>query len=221
MFGLFGPRPPIGTWDKAWVEWRLRWLADRFGIDRLRNARVVVPTEEFSPTEALNDPAAVREWLDRICRQMGVNPDTLALEVRPDRDAPEADGRHPIGDRSRIVIAESQVATPSDLLATLAQEVAHKLLLQNGFDLTDAALVADLLAVYLGGGLLLVNSPLRAATGSSGGGHPWSVAKPGRLTGITASYALAVCAFVRGEDRPPWAAHLRTDAAVTLKAGRA
>ena len=49
MFGLFGPRCPIGTLEKTWTESRMCWLADRLGIDRLLKADVLIPTVECFP----------------------------------------------------------------------------------------------------------------------------------------------------------------------------
>jgi hypothetical protein len=43
MFGWFVPKCPLNTREK-WTEDRMRWLADRFGIDRLLSAKVVLPS---------------------------------------------------------------------------------------------------------------------------------------------------------------------------------
>ena len=155
---------------------------------------------------------------------MGVNPATLTLEVRPDADMPGAAGLYQVGDRSHILIAESKLGTPPELLGTLAHEVAHELLLKGKHltaDTSDHELVTDLLPVYLGTGVLLANATVRVSSETSGGWHFWSISKQGYLSSITLGYALAVFAFVRGEEQPAWANHLRTDAAVTLKAGLA
>ncbi|MBX9626456.1 MAG: hypothetical protein K2X82_21830 [Gemmataceae bacterium] len=60
MLGWLFPRCPVGTVDKAWVERRMRWLAGRFGADRLRRAVVVRPTPEFFP-----DPYDAEGWTRR------------------------------------------------------------------------------------------------------------------------------------------------------------
>jgi HEAT repeats len=60
---------------------------------------------------------------------------------------------------------------------------------------------------------------VQSTSTSSGNLHSWSISRQGYLNSIVLGYALAVFAYVRGEDRPQWARHLRTDAAVTLRAG--
>ena len=48
MFGLFAPRCPLETAEKAWVERRMSWLADRLGLERMLKAPAVVPTDEIA-----------------------------------------------------------------------------------------------------------------------------------------------------------------------------
>ncbi len=33
LFGWFAPAAPVGPRQKAWVEVRMGWLADEFGLD--------------------------------------------------------------------------------------------------------------------------------------------------------------------------------------------
>jgi hypothetical protein len=222
MLGWFRPKCPLATCEKTWVEWRMRWLAEQFGIDRLLHAPVILPTEEFFPAELAVGRNGAKACLVRMCGYMGVDPAAVEMEVRPDDDMPGAAGLYQIGEQSIIILAESQLSHPPQLLATLAHELAHELLLKGGH-LTQATRdheqVTDLLPVFLGTGIFLANATVKFASTSDGAMHSWSIARQGYLSSITLGYALAVFAFVRGEDRPPWAAHLRTDAAVTLRAG--
>lgn len=50
MFGLLEPTLPVSLAEKHWIESRMCWMADTFGISRLRNATVVLPTPDFSRT---------------------------------------------------------------------------------------------------------------------------------------------------------------------------
>jgi hypothetical protein len=222
MFAWFGPRCPLATGEKAWVEWRMRWLADRFGLDRLRTARVVLPTEEFFPARLAGDQAGARECLDRMCGYMGVDPTAVTLEVVADDDMPGAAGLYQMRTRSAICVAESQLTSPPQLLATLAHELAHEILLKGGY-LTQATAdheqVTDLLPVILGTGIFVANATVQFASSFSGGWSYWNMSRQGYLNSIALGYALALFAFARGEDSPDWAAHLRTDAAITLRAG--
>lgn len=222
MFGLFAPRCPLDTAEKAWVERRMVWLADRFGIDRLRSATVLLPTAEFFPEPYTPDYAGCRTCLDRMCGHLRVDPRSVRLEVVDDDAMPGAAGLYQMRERSVICVAESQLDDPPRLLATLTHELAHELLLKGGHltsDTPDHEQVTDLLPVFLGAGIPLANATVRATSWSAGEWSFSSFSKQGYLSSIQLGYALAVFAFVRGEDRPRWASHLRTDAAVTLKAG--
>ena len=84
MIGWLVPRCPVGTADKVWVERRMRWLAGRFGADRLRRAAVVRPTDEFFPDPYDGTEAAARKCLVRLCGYMGVPPAAVRLEVAED-----------------------------------------------------------------------------------------------------------------------------------------
>jgi hypothetical protein len=222
MLGLFGPKCPLGTLEKTWVEWRMRWLADRFGIARMRRARVILPTNEFFPDKFAGDRHSAREYLDRMCRYMEINPATVSLEIIADDHMPGAAGLYEMRARSNICVAESQLAAPPQFLATLAHELSHELLIKGGHlnqDTFDHEQVTDLLPVFLGTGIFLANATVQSSSQSTGTVHSWSISRQGYLNSITLGYALAVFAYVRGEDRSPWAGYLRADAAVTLRAG--
>ena len=222
MFGWFAPRCPLNTLDKVWVERRMQWLTRRFGIQRMRDARVILPTDEFFPDRYDCDEPSARICLDRMCKYLGVDSATIVLEVRSDDDMPGAAGLYQMNERSKICIARSQLENPTRLLATLAHELSHELLLKGGHitrETSDHEQATDLLPVVLGAGIFLANATVVHASTSDGPVNYFSISKHGYLSSITLGYALALFAFVRGENSPRWANYLRTDARVTLKKG--
>ena len=78
MFGLFAPACPVETAETAWVERRLRRLADRLGHNRLHDAAVILPTDRFFPDPYTPDEAGARRCLDQVCRYMRLDPASLA-----------------------------------------------------------------------------------------------------------------------------------------------
>jgi hypothetical protein len=218
VFGWFKPKSPIGVWMKAWVETRMVWLAAQFGIERLRRAKVILPTEEFFPGDYRGTPADAQDLLGRVCGYMGVNRRSLRLEIRADEKMPGAAGQYEPG---TIRIAESQLREPIALVATLAHELAHDVLLGGGH-LTrtepDGEWVTDLLPVYLGLGLFAANATVQETHERVGNLSWWSVGKQGYLTSQVYGYALALFAFMRGETRvPSWGECLRPDALESLR----
>ena len=168
--------------------------------------------------------------LDWLCGAMGVKPQRLTLEICADT-APEhrtgmptgAVGLYECGEQQAVIrVRESQVADPQRLAATLAHELAHELLLGGGLlttNVPDHEDLTDLLPVFLGTGVFAANSTLHEQYRDSGTWSSWQIGKQGYLPARVFGYAFALFAFVRGEDQPPWAQHLRLDAADTLWKG--
>jgi hypothetical protein len=181
-------------------------------------ARVVLPTEEFFPERYDADYPSVRRCLDRICGYMDVAPRRITLEVLPDDMMPNAAGWYQMRAKSNICVAESQLADPMRLMATLAHEVAHEILLRGEY-LTgledDHEQTTDLLPTFLGVGIFGANATIRDGSGPTW----WAVSRQGYLSSFVLGYAHALFAFVRGEASPDWAAHLRPDAKGTLSRG--
>jgi hypothetical protein len=219
------PRCPLELWEKTWTEVRMRWLADRFGIQRLRQAEVLLPGDPSFPEPYHGTVEDTRLMMDRLCACMDLDPTRLELKVMPDVCMPDAAGlyQRPRPRRRAVIrVAESQLADPSALAATLAHELAHELLLGGGLldeSVYDHEWVTDLLPVYLGIGVFAANNTLREQSGQDGQWSWWSMGRQGYLPSRMFGYALALFAFLRDESSPAWAAHLRLDAASALGDG--
>lgn len=222
MLGWFAPKCPVDTQEKAWTETRMHWLAERFGIDRLLQAEVILPTEQFFPDPYQGTPDDVRDFFVRLCGYMEIDPQSLDLEIRPNEELPGASGQYQTGERALIRVAESELAEPQRLLAVLAHELAHELLLGGGLlapNVPDHEWITDLLPVYLGVGVFAANSVVTEQYETTGNWHWWSVGKLGYLPPRVFGYALALFAFLRDEPVPAWAEHLRLDVYSALKVG--
>ena len=77
MFGWFGPTCPCDPAAKRWVESRLQWLTQQFGLHILLERPIILPTPEFFPDPWDGSPKAVRAMFRRVCGYMGVDPDDL------------------------------------------------------------------------------------------------------------------------------------------------
>ena len=74
LFGLFAPKPPLVVREKAWIEVRMRWLAGQFGINRLLNAKVAMPDDNWLPEDYEGTADDARRLLDRLCGFMQIPP---------------------------------------------------------------------------------------------------------------------------------------------------
>jgi hypothetical protein len=223
MFGwLFGSSCPLDPDAKAWVETRLLWLRDEFGADDLYGKPLVLPTDEFFPEPYDGSRPAVRRLFRRVCDYMGVRPAAVRLEfLRPAanplflvNDGGEAVPTEAAGlyEGAVIRVNEGETADPMSLVGTLAHELAHQRLLGEGRidpDVYDHELLTDLAVVFHGLGVFLANVP-RHWDGNHTTWPDSDRRKPEYMTGPMFAYALASVAWVRRDDRPYWARHLRS-----------
>jgi hypothetical protein len=229
MFGWFRPTCPCDPAAKDWVEDRLRWLTKEFGLHILLERPIILPTPEFFPDPYNTSPDSVRALFDRVCGYMGIDSDHLEIRVFTDPSAGgtfaagtwEEGGRSKhaneisVGPRGRwtnglIRLERSTLDRPSDLIGTMAHELAHQLLLGQGradAEASDNELITDLTAVFHGFGIFLFNNP-RKSTGELTNWPGTTLRKPEYISEPLLGYALAHIAWLRDESRPVWAKHL-------------
>lgn len=233
MLGFFRQRAPLNLREKTWVELRMEWLIERLGIDSLRNCEVVTPTDSHFPAAYSGSDEEIERLFVRICETIGVPRDAVELMLFGGAEG-LADGsgqrnatlglyqRDGQGPRATVWIEASQATDPMLLVATIAHELSHHLLLGGGHltgDEADHEFVTDLLPVVRGLGIFPANSAVAERTESSALASTWAISKRGYLPARMLGYALAVFAWVRGERDPDWPRYLRADARDVMQAG--
>ncbi len=163
------PKPPIETYDKAWTETRMLWLADHFGIDRMRNAKVLCPVREDFPDPYSATAEDVQRIMLRLCGVLGIDPLRVELRLVDGSELPGAAGLYePSKDGPAIIsIASSTLDDFQGVVSTLAHELAHELLLGQGHltaQTEDHERVTDLLPVFLGLGVFTANATVTDGT---------------------------------------------------------
>jgi HEAT repeat protein len=222
MFGWFRPRCPVEPPDKVWIERRMTWLAHVLGLERCRDAQVVLPTREFFPDPYDGEEADVRPLLERVCGYMGIDPgrfDLAFFDKRPDDDRDPL-GLYFRGKPERIEINRSELADPMSLVGTLAHELAHAILLGEGYiadEVPDHELVTDLLTVFLGLGVFAANSVMRESHSRYSQWYVWQIGARGYLSERSFGYALAIWAWMRGENGVEWEVHLRPNVRAVMR----
>ena len=222
MLGWLRPRCPLATGGKMWIEFRMRWLAGKLGIDRLIGSEVILPEPRYFPDPYNRAPEDARRIFDRVCGYMKLDPDKFVLEIVPDDSIPGAAGLYYQEERPRIVLAESRLSDPERLVAAISHELAHEILLGGGLITVqeeDHEPLTDLLPVFLGLGVFTANAPVRDRSHFQNHMHHFKIDFQGYLPSHVLGYALALFAYARGETRPAWARYLRLDAAEPFKAG--
>lgn len=212
-FDWWKPKCPVGARPKAWIELRMQWLVEQFSTRQLAQCKIILSTDEYFPDPFEPTPEAARRLLDRVCGYMGVYPADISLQIQQKDCACGPAGPCEPG---VIRVTETQLADPTGLVATFAHELARHALEQR--KLLEGEVcpewTTDLTTVIFGLGIFTAN-----ATISDSSTHgSCSTDKQGHLPARATAYAMALLAWLRGEERADWGRHLRSDAAEAFDA---
>jgi hypothetical protein len=230
MFAL-RPKLPVSEEDRQWVDDGFNRLSRMLGRERMLQAKLILPDVEHFPDPYDKSESAAEKMLCRICDYMKVDRSKIDLEIFPDETEelkemlPYWKGSHngcaglyvhPDDESHRMVVAlrSSQLDDPMALVATLAHELGHVILLGGGLmehSVKDMEPMTDLLTVFLGFGIFNANSAARLLKWQNDRKQGWSMQRLGYLPEEIYGYALARFAYERGERQPTWTAHLSTN----------
>jgi len=226
---------PVRPIEQDWIERSMDWFVAQFGTDRL-HGEVILPTDDYFPGIYRGTHDDIRSVLKRLCTHMGIDPARVKLEHDAADDNPElsahvpihaqwrgAAGHHRIRDgRSVIGIRDDQAARPMALVATIAHELGHVLLLGDGrisAEQQDQEPLTDLLTVFFGLGIFNANAVFEYSREAQGDYVTTRTNQLGYLTEPMYGYALARYAWLRGEVDPGWARYVDTNPRSFLKRG--
>ncbi len=243
----FPPKLPINDEERLWVDEGFRRLEKALGRRRMLDAHVIVPTAEHFPDPYDKTPEAAGKLVRRVCGYMNVDLSRIELEIFPDETEelrkllpswhgksgtcaagmylhdPHSDGSQ---DEQRPVVAirSTLLQDPLALVATVAHELGHVILLGGGLmdrETSDQEQMTDLLTVFLGLGLFTANSAGQFKQFQDERRQGWSMQRMGYLPEEVYGYALARFASERGEEKPEWVKHLSTNVRAYFKRSRA
>lgn len=221
--------------ERDWIERSTDWLVAEFGTSRLR-ADVVLPTDDYFPGTYRGTRQDIQAVLARLCTHMGVDRARIDLEHDEADDNPAMSAHVPIytagtgaaghhrvrGGRSVIGIRDDQAAQPMALVATIAHELGHVLLLADGRispRRQDHEPLTDLLTIFFGLGIFSANAAFEFSREVRGDYGYTRTSRLGYLTEPMYGYGLARYAWLRGEPDPTWARYLDINPRTFLKRG--
>jgi PIN domain nuclease of toxin-antitoxin system len=235
VFGLIKPKLPVTPEQQRWIDNSFQRLSALLGAHRLLQTTVVLPTPEHFPDPYDRSEIALQHMFHRVAAQMQVDPGDVDVTLFASGDdltrglvpfysdaTSGAAGlyHHDPADRPHISINEAQLKDPMALVAVLAHELGHIILLRPGLvdrDDPDMEPLNDLLTVFLGFGIFTANAAFRFEQHSDNRSQGWSARRLGYLSEEQFGYALARFAFERGEEKPAWISFLSTNIASYLK----
>jgi len=237
VFG-FSAKLPLDEEERQWVDEGFRRLERMLGRPRLLQAKVILPTPEYFPDAYDDSNAGAEALFQRVCSYMQVDRSGIQLEVFPDEteelrsilpywrgDSGGCAGffshdptteSAPTDDEPRMLVAlrSTQLKDPLSLVATMAHELGHVILLGGRLissKTPDHEPLTDLLTVFLGFGVFTSSAARRFKQFQDERRYGWSMHRSGYLPEEMYGYALAKFAEARAEEKPEWAKHLSTN----------
>ncbi|MGO8672922.1 MAG: hypothetical protein ACLQVD_16370 [Capsulimonadaceae bacterium] len=214
---LAGPEFFPREWEPTceWAEFAFDRVCALMGCDRHRIDLVFVHADD-DVGDALGD--SLPEWQQSRRGAAGMYSEGSlvksgsAADVFVQEQVRVEPGSDDAGARAVVSIDSANLTEPAILIATMAHEVAHVLLLGDrriDRDRSDMEPLTDLAAVCKGFGVFLANSAMQFHQWNDDRKFGWSVKRLGYLDEETYGYALAVLAQRRGERNPAWIKGLR------------
>ena len=222
------PELTLKEGQREWIEESFCWLLQEFGEEYFLNRQTILPESSFFPDKYKGTEECVTKLVGRICGYMDVNPDQVEVGFFSDQD--DTAEKHRLGGyksssgaaglystktsdqpRKKIFINDSEFKKPTRLVATIAHELGHVILLGGGKISRDDEgheYLTDLITVFLGLGIFTANSAFQFSQWQDHSHQGWSASRMGYMSEEMFGYSLAAYAWMRGEIRPKWSSHL-------------
>ena len=230
MFNFFSPKCPIDLWQKAWIEWRWKWLGLQFGWQPMLECQILHPEDIPCCGKATLSHADADVIFDFVAKTLPVNRGRVQLTVLPNDQMPENstglyvnrdENSSELEPKSNVYLAESELSSFVSTVSTIAHELAHEALIGQALisgDEEDHEQLTDLLPSYFGYGLFTANNTVETSNWNDGALQYSAWQRKGYLSSLELGHALALFCWLRKESSPAWLSRLRPDAAKTLKA---
>lgn len=214
--------------DETWIHTRFEWLIATFSLERLWETPFLTPCQRDFP-DLFNHEGAEADaalLLSRICGYLDLDVNRIKLGFFSSDDPVECElagipsnaaGLYEYDqEKPKIWLDRSRLADAESVVATIAHELCHEILLGGGHldadEDDDHEEVTDLLVIFLGFGVFQVNSCVREKTWSEGQLQYTENSIHGYLSMPVIAYAMALAAWYRNETHPTWLKPARPDA---------
>lgn len=219
------PVCPVNAEQKSFVESSYQWLIDQFGPVEGRS--VIIPDQLNIPqVESLE--VLIQKLLKFCCQRMEISPDLIHLEFYQIGNTNshleggvQFDSHYSLGEynhwneetgKFEIQINTNSFKTLEQGICNLVHQLSYvKLIGEDRIKAEDKSLefLAELTVIYFGFGIFQANSSLvHNAWGVGEWYMGWRISRNGSLPLEMAAHALAVHAYLQGEQDPKWVSQL-------------
>jgi hypothetical protein len=227
---------PVNTETRKWVDSYFDKFIDIVGEDLFLKIRTILPTKDFFPDNFNGSYESTLAITKCVCGFMNVDPGKINLyNFRDQREDIEnslrdqmaswSSGGHVSAaglysenlnsEKINIGLKNDNLSDPISLIATLAHEISHYILLKLWKfprDSADMEPVTDLLTIFFGFGIFTANSAIQFKQFQDYQKHGWSIQRHGYLDLETIGYSIAKWIRLRKDVKPDWIKYLCTDA---------
>jgi hypothetical protein len=229
MLGFSKPKLPVSVEEKEWVDRGFIRLGGLLGWAELLHCPVVLPTPEHFPDPYDGTETGAFRMFRRVATAMKLSYEDIEVTVFADdhdsirklvpfysERSSGAAGlyHHDPSKVAHISINETKLKDPVALVATLAHELGHVILLRPGLldrNEPDMEPLTDLLTVFMGLGVLTSTAAMQFKQFTELHSQGWSAEQQGYLSEQQYGYALARFTWERGETKPAWTRFLTTN----------
>ncbi|OED43978.1 hypothetical protein AB833_02525 [Chromatiales bacterium (ex Bugula neritina AB1)] len=233
VFGLFDKQPVIDPSSSEWIFDAYGWALQNFDADLFYSNTVLVrPTNEYFPGTVNSVHGMAEIIFDRVKVYAGISHwptlvkdpsecqfiESQQIQIQGALRGPEGIADESVEDSQRLVIPYNpqQINNPEGMIATYAHILSHhmgqmaKAPPPGGIDYWPQA--TELLAIFLGFGLMFANSAYNFRGGCGSCYNPYAQ-RDAYLSEAEATYALGLFCLLKGipdtEVTPHLKRHLR------------
>ena len=229
MFGLFSNKPLIDDASRQWLMDAFAWSLKNFNADIFFNhTQLVLPTNEYFPGrvdsvdgmanlifDQVKGYAGTSHWPTRVADQHSCSViKAPQIEIKGNLRDPQGIEDTSVAPENRLLIPYNpqQINNPEGMIASFAHILAHYLgqMAQEpppgGMEFWPQA--TELLAIYLGFGLMFANSAFTFRGGCGSCYNP-NATRDNYLTELDATYALAIFCVLKEIPNSSVTGHLK------------
>lgn len=228
---LFGkPKPTVTPEDKDWIEEAFLWFEQEYTSDYLKSVKILVPTKEFFPIDFKGTQENAEQLTKMICEHMFIKDVKIDLHFFNDKPIELAEGiviaqnqsgmggyqnKNRLGTYAEkghgkysIGIELDLLKNPVNLIATIAHELSHLVLLGEDRLKENDEELTDLNCIALGFGIFTCNSIFKFNQWQGSSYSGWQTQTSGYIPEQVATYALALLTKYQGRDYSSWIDYL-------------
>ena len=221
MFWKKKHKSPVSKADSEWLNSDLTWLREAFSEEHFHQIRTIIPTTDFYNRTFDRTEEDAYFILERTKELMAIKNDNIELTFFSNSPTEMEEGSmlstpsdnvmgswsgaagtyEQVGKDKVIIAIEIGVLNDTvALIATIAHELAHEILLGEGWLKENDEFLTDLTAIFYGFGLFLGNSSFRVMQRNTAFGSEWGFSSQGYLPEQVIAYAMAWLSFERNEE---------------------